>query len=75
MSEELWPEQSIPFKLHTQVVHIAAMDDWPREAVYIHDWYLSGAEITLLVDSEDDTDPQDCQEVPLHMIEEMQDAS
>jgi hypothetical protein len=71
MSEELWPDLNLPFTLHTEQVHIAAFEDYPREAVYIHDWYKSEEGIVLLVGEEQDTPTDDCQEVMLDMIEEM----
>jgi len=71
MSEALWPEQTIPFELHT-LIHIAAFEDYPREAVYANDWYIGGEGIVLLVGESPETNPDDCQEVPLYMIEEAQ---
>lgn len=68
MGEALWPELKLPFELHT-LIHIAAFEDYPREAVYANDWYVNGEGIILLVGDTPETNPEDCQEVPLRLIE------
>lgn len=69
MSEALWPELELPFELGTKI-HLAAFEDYPREAVYAVDWYVQGGEIQLLVGDSPETSPDDCQEVALSMVEE-----
>ena len=69
MTKELFPEPLPGVKMGS-LVWIAAMEDWPREQVYVRDWFLVGAKISLLVSDDMECELDDCQEIDLEMLEE-----
>ena len=68
MGQELFPDPVCPVKVGDRV-WLAEMEDYPREQVYVRDWFLGGSKILLLVSDDRDTPHDDCEEVDLDMIE------
>ena len=50
-------------------VWLAAMEDWPREQVYVRDWLFLDGRVVVLVSDDPDEELDDCQEADLEMIE------
>lgn len=71
MNEEIYPDLVCPVKVGSRV-WIAEMEDWPREQVYVRDWFVAhscAGKILLLVSDDLKTELDDCEEIDLSMLE------